>query len=262
MSPRSNATDGAALVFEDVSVVRDGRLIWSQGTFEVPSGGIVAVIGANGAGKTTLVQVILGLVRVAAGNVRVFGKRPGEDNNSIGYVPQNYASSSDEAIRVVDAVMLGLNGDRWAFRRATASQRRRVDEALRSVQAAELAGERLSRLSGGQRQRVAIAVALVARPKLLILDEPLASLDLGTQREIVRLLRGLHEDLGVTILVVAHDLNPFLSLLGSAIYLLDGHPHYDTIHDVVEEGLLSDVYGTPIEVAHTSQGGLYMRAAV
>ncbi|MDT5276729.1 MAG: zinc/manganese transport system ATP-binding protein, partial [Mycobacterium sp.] len=123
MSLRSNATDGPALVFEDVSVVRDRRLIWSQGTFEVPSGGIVAVIGANGAGKTTLVEVILGLVRVAAGNVRVFGRRPGEDNNSIGYVPQNYVSNSDEAIRAVDAVMLGLNGDHYAFRRVNASQR-------------------------------------------------------------------------------------------------------------------------------------------
>ena len=262
MSVRSNATDGAAVVFEDVSVVRDGRLIWSQGTFEVPSGGIVAVIGANGAGKTTLVQVILGLVRVATGNVRVFGKRPGEENNSIGYVPQNYISRSDEAIRAVDAVMLGLNGDRYALRRVTASQRRRVDEALRSVQIAELADKRLSRLSGGQRQRVAIAAALVARPKLLILDEPLASLDLGTQREIVRLLRGLHENLGVTILVVTHDLNPFLSVLDGAIYLLDGHPHYNTIDGVVEEELLGDIYGTPIEVAHTSQGGLYMRSVV
>jgi zinc/manganese transport system ATP-binding protein len=262
MSLRSNAIDSAALVFEDVSVVRDGRLIWSQGTFEVPPGGIVAVIGANGAGKTTLVEVILGLVWVAAGNVRVFGKRPGEENNSIGYVPQNYVSRSDEAIRVVDAVMLGLNGDRYALRRVTASQRRRVDEALRSVQIAELAGKRLSRLSGGQRQRVAIAAALVARPKLLILDEPLASLDLGTQREIVRLLRGLHENLGVTILVVTHDLNPFLSVLDGAIYLLAGHPHYNTIDGVVEEELLGDIYGTPIEVAHTSQGGLHMRSVV
>ncbi|HEY2199944.1 MAG TPA: ATP-binding cassette domain-containing protein [Mycobacterium sp.] len=262
MSLPSNAIDSATLVFEDVSVVRDGRLIWSQGTFEVPPCGIVAVIGANGAGKTTLVEVILGLVRVAAGHVRVFGKRPGEGNNSIGYVPQNYISRSGEAIRVVDAVTLGLNGDRYALRRVTASQRRRVDEALRSVQIAELAGKRLSRLSGGQRQRVAIAAALVARPKLLILDEPLTSLDLGTQREIVRLLRGLHEDLGVTILVVTHDLNPFLSVLDGAIYLLDGHPHYNTIDGVVEEELLGDIYGTPIEVAHTSQGGLYMRSVV
>ena len=68
--------------------------------------------------------------------------------------------------------------------------------------------------------------------------------------------------LGVTILVVTHDLNPFLSVLDSAIYLLDGHPHYNTIDGVVEEGLLGDIYGTPIEVAHTSQGGLYMRSAV
>ena len=262
MSLPSNDTGSTALVFDNVSVVRDRRLVWSLGKFEVPSGGIVAVIGANGAGKTTLLEVILGIVRVAAGIVEVFGKRPGQDNDSIGYVPQNYASSCDEAIRVVDAVTLGLNGGSWAFRRTTAAQRRSVDEALRSVQAAELGGKRLSRLSGGQRQRVAIAAALVARPKLLILDEPLASLDLGTQREIVKLLQSLHEDLGVTIPVAAHDLNPFLDVLDGAIYLLDGHPHYNTIDGVVDEGLLSDLYGMPVEAGRTSQGAVYIRGAV
>ena len=262
MSLSSNVTRDMALIFEDASVMRDGQLIWSQATLAVPSGGIVGVIGTNGAGKTTLLQVILGLVRVASGSVKVFGKRPGVDNDSVGYVPQNYATAADEAIRVFDAVMLGLTGVTWGLRRATASQRRRVDEALRSVQAAELAGKRLSRLSGGQRQRVAIAAALVARPKLLILDEPLASLDLATQREIVRLLRLLHEGLGVTILVAAHDLNPFLSVLNSAIYLLDGRPHYNTIDDVVDETLLSAVYGTRVEVARTAQSGLYVRGVV
>jgi zinc/manganese transport system ATP-binding protein len=254
--------DSTALAFNDVGVVRGGRLLWSEATFEVPSGGIVAVIGANGAGKRTLLQVVLGLIPVASGHVQVFGERPGEDNHSIGYLPQNYAFRSDQAIRAADAVMLGLNGYRWAFGRTTAAQRRRVEEALQSMHAADFAGKRLSQLSGGQRQRVAIAEALVARPKLLMLDEPLASLDLRSQREIVELLQRLHQDRGVTILVVAHDLNPVLNLLGSAIYLVDGHAHYDTIDSVLDDALLSQIYGIPIEVAPTQQGELYMRSVV
>jgi zinc/manganese transport system ATP-binding protein len=100
----------------------------------------------------------------------------------------------------------------------------------------------------------------VAQPQLLILDEPLTSLDLHSQREIVALLARLHAELAVTILVVAHDLNPLLPMLDSAIYLLDGHPHYAPIGDVVEEELLTHLYGTPIQVAHTPQGELYMRS--
>jgi zinc/manganese transport system ATP-binding protein len=252
----------AALTFDNVSAVRGGRLIWSEATFQVPSGGVVAVIGANGAGKSTLLQVILGLIPVASGQVRVFGERPGEDNQSIGYIPQNYALRSDYAIRAADAVMLGLTGYRWAFGRSTATQRRRVEEALESMRAKEFADQRLSQLSGGQRQRVAIAEALVARPPLLMLDEPLASLDLRSQREIVELLQGLHQDRGVTILLVAHDLNPVLALLDSAIYLIGGHARYDTIDNVLDDALLSDIYGTGIEVARCPHGDVYIRSVI
>jgi zinc/manganese transport system ATP-binding protein len=250
----------SALALDDVSVVRGGKLIWSEGTFEVPAGGIVAIIGSNGSGKTSLLKLILGLIPAASGRVQVLGKSPGEVNEFIGYVPQNYASASGEAIRVCDAILLGLNGTRWAFGRPTREERRRVAEVLDAVDAGPLALRRLSELSGGQRQRVAIAEALVADPKMLILDEPLASLDLRNQREIVQLLDRLNKDLGVTIMVVAHDLNPLLGVLSSAIYLLDGHAHFDTLDDVVDERLLSHLYGTPIQVVRTPQGVLYMRS--
>jgi zinc/manganese transport system ATP-binding protein len=260
---RSETGDAAtALAFTDASAVRGRRLIWSEATFEVPAGGMVALIGANGAGKTTLLHVILGLLPPACGEVRVFGRRPGEDNDGIGYVPQHYAASAGEAIRAYDMVMLGLIGRRWAFGRATAAQRRQVDEALAAVDATEFADRRLALLSGGQRQRIAIAEALVSTPRMLILDEPLASLDLRSQREIVALLGRLHRELAVTILVVAHDLNPLLPLLDSAIYLLDGHPHHATMTEVVDEALLTHLYGTPIEVAHSPQGAMYMRSVV
>lgn len=250
----------SALSFDDVSVSRGGRVIWSQATFEVPAGGVIAVIGPNGSGKTTLLKMILGLVPPTSGRLTVFGREPGEDNGQIGYVPQNYAETPGEALRAVDTVLLGLVGNRWTPGPASAHQRERVNRALAEVEAEGFARERLSTLSGGQRQRVAIAEALVAEPRLLILDEPLAALDLRSQREIVILLDRLHRSRGVTVLVVAHDINPLLPILDSAIYILDQHPHYAQITDVVDDDLLTHLYGTPIQVAHTAQGALYMRS--
>ncbi|MCB0929552.1 MAG: ABC transporter ATP-binding protein [Mycobacterium sp.] len=255
----ASGSGAPALEFDDVSVVRGGRLIWSEGTFDVPAGGITAVIGSNGSGKTTLLQLVLGLVPAASGKVRVLGRAPGESAAEIGYVPQHYAEGVGDAIRACDAVLLGLVGHRWGFGRARADQRDRVDAVLAAVGAEGFAGRRLSELSGGQRQRVAIAEALVSRPRLLILDEPLTAIDLRTQREIVALLARVRDEFDVTVLVVAHDLNPLLGILDSAIYLLDGHAHFDTMDSVVDADLLSHLYGTSVQVVHTPQGDLYMR---
>ncbi len=250
---------GPALTFDDVSVVRGGRTIWSDSTLQVDAGQFVAVIGSNGSGKTTLLKVVLGLVPTATGTVRVYGMRPGVLNDEIGYVPQHYDVNASEAIRARDAVLLGLTGRRWGFARPRAADRLRVDEALGWVEAGDLGDRRLSELSGGQRQRIALASALVSHPRMLILDEPLASLDLRNQHEIVDLLARLKRDLGVTIIVVAHDLNPLLPALDSAIYLLDGHAHHAAIDRVVDSDLLTHMYGAPVKVAHTLQGELYMR---
>jgi zinc/manganese transport system ATP-binding protein len=260
VSQPEHGADAAALTFDDVSVVRGGRLIWSEGSFEVPGGCIVAVIGSNGSGKTTLLHAVLGLIPVASGTVRVFGRPAGERNDAIGYVPQDYVATAGEAIRARDAVLLGPNGRRWGFSRPSAADRVRVDEALAWVEGTDLADMRVAQLSGGQRQRIAIASALVAQPRMLILDEPLASLDLRNQQEIVKLLARLNTELGVTILIVAHDLNPMLAVLNSAIYLLDGHAHHAAIDEVVDANLLTHLYGTQVQVAHTLQGELYMRS--
>src|SRR5262249_16778729 len=130
-------------------------------------------------------------------------------------------------------------GSRWGLGRLGPEERTRVDEALEAVGATAFAHRRMSRLSGGQQQRVAIAQALVAEPELLLLDEPLANLDVRNQQEIVGLLGAIGRERDVTVLVVAHDLNPLLSVVSGAIYLLDGHAHYDEIGDVVDEHLLT-----------------------
>jgi zinc/manganese transport system ATP-binding protein len=248
-----------ALTLTDVSAARGVRRIWSEGTFSIPTGSIVAVIGPNGSGKTTLLEMILGLLPPAAGELRVLGETPRRGDDRIGYVPQNYAAEVGEGIRCRDLVGLGRSGSRWGLGRRTPDDRARVDEALAAVGAADIARRRLSQLSGGQQQRVAIAQALVGDPELLLLDEPLANLDVHNQHEIVELLGRLRAERGVTILVVVHDLNPLLSILTGAIYLLDGHAHYGAIGDVVDSDLLTHLYDAPIKVVRTAQGDLFTR---
>jgi zinc/manganese transport system ATP-binding protein len=249
-----------ALDLEGVSAARDGNVIWSEGTFSVPRGAIVGVIGPNGSGKTTLLEMLLGLLPTASGTLTVLGEAPHQGNPRIGYVPQNYTAAIGEAIRCRDLVGLGRSGTKWGLGGRSRDDRARIDEALTAVSAEEFATRRISRLSGGQQQRVAIAQALVGDPELLLLDEPLANLDVRNQHEIVELLGALRAQRDVTILVVVHDLNPLLSILSGAVYLLDGHAHYGAIGDVVDSELLTHLYETPIRVVRTAQGDLFTRS--
>ncbi len=259
MRPESDAAPNAVLL-QGVSVARGGRTVWSDGSFVIPPGAIVGVIGPNGSGKTTLLEVLLGLLPPESGRVEVLGRTPSRGDARIGYVPQNYAATVGEAVRCRDLVALGLSGTHWGVRRLDRESRVRVDTALEAVGASTYADRRMSRLSGGQQQRVAIAQALVDDPELLLLDEPLANLDIRNQHEVVQLLRLLQVARGVTILLVAHDLNPLVSVLTGAIYLLDGHPHYGEIGSVVDADLLTHLYGTPIKVVRTAQGDLFTRS--
>src|SRR4051812_1594097 len=213
------------LTLDDVSAVRGENVIGGGGRFNAPAGELGGVMGPNGSGKTTLLEMILGLLPVGAGRLTVLGEPPHRGNPRIGYVPQNYAAEVGEAIRCRDLVTLGRTGTRWGLSRRTSGDRVQVDDALTAGSAQEFAGRRVSQLSGGQQQRVAIAQALVGDPTLLLLDEPLANLDVRNQHEIVALLGELRARHGVTILVVVHDLNPLLPVLSGAIYLLDGHAH-------------------------------------
>ena len=249
----------AALELEGAAVARGASSVWRDGSLAVPPRSVVAVIGPNGSGKTTLLQVMLGLLPLAEGRVRVLGEVPRRGDPRIGYVPQNYTATIGSAVRAVDLVALGLSGTRWGVRRLDADERARVDAALRAVGAEAFAHRRMSQLSGGQQQRVAVAQALVGDPDLVLLDEPLANLDLRNQQEIVDLLGRLHAERDVTIFVVAHDLNPLLGVLTGAIYLVDGHPHFAEIGEVVDEHLLTHLYGTRIQVVRTAQGDLFMR---
>lgn len=248
-----------AVALHGAAVVRGGRTIWERGDVQIPTGSLVVVIGPNGSGKTTLLQVVLGLLPVSQGTVQVLGGTPRTGDPRIGYVPQNYTATIGHAVRARDLVALGVAGTRWGLGRLRPHETELVETTLAAVGATEFAERRMSELSGGQQQRVAIAQALVSRPELLLLDEPLANLDVRNQNDVVELLDHLRQDLGMTVVVVAHDLNPLLSVLTGAVYLLDGHPHYAAIGDVVDEHLLTHLYGTRIRVVRTPQGDLFTR---
>ena len=251
-------TNRHAVVMRDAAVRRGDRTIWSHGTFEIPAGSITAIVGTNGTGKTTMMKAELGLVPLAHGTASVLGEPPGEANARIGYVPQNYAADIDSNLTAGQSVLLGLTGTRFGIHPVTRAQRARVREAMEFVGIADRARMRLSELSGGLRQRVAIAQALVCDPELLMLDEPLANLDLASQRTVVHVIARLNRELGVTVQVVAHDLNMLLPVLDGAVYLLDGHPHYASMRRMLDADLLTHLYGTRVEVVTTPQGDMFV----
>ncbi|WP_291527546.1 ABC transporter ATP-binding protein [Bifidobacterium sp. UBA744] len=246
------------IVFDNAAVSRGGTTIWHHGSFVIPSGSVTAIVGTNGAGKTTMMMAELGLVPLSQGSVTVLGKPAGKANARIGYVPQSYASGIDSSLTAEQSVILGLTGTRFGFHPVTKKQRSKAHEALRFVGVDDKASWRLSQLSGGLRQRVAIAQALVSDPELLMLDEPLANLDLASQRAVAHLLARLNHELGMTIQVVAHDLNMLLPTLTGAVYLLDGHPHYAAMNDVLDSHLLTHLYGTRVQVVTTPQGDMFV----
>lgn len=246
------------ITFRNASVKRGDRVIWRNGTFDIPAGSVTAIVGTNGTGKTTMMKAELGLVPLAEGTVRVLGRPAGEMNRRIGYVPQSYTSDVDSNLTAEQSVLLGLTGTRFGIHPTTRAERAKVREAMAFVGIADRARSRLSELSGGMRQRVAIAQALVADPLLLMLDEPLANLDLASQRATVQVLAKLNRELGMSIQVVAHDLNMLLPILTGAVYLLDGHPHYAALDEVLDSDLLTHLYGTSVRVVTTPQGDMFV----
>ena len=246
------------IVFDDACVQRGGTTIWKHGTFSIPSGSVTAIVGTNGAGKTTMMKAELGLIRTSSGSITVLGKPAGTMNHRIGYVPQSYASDIESNITAEQSVLLGLTLTRFGIHPITKKQKTKAHEALEFVGLADKARYRLSELSGGLRQRVAIAQALVSDPKLLMLDEPLANLDLASQRATVQVLDKLNHELGMTIQIVSHDLNMLLHILTGAVYLLDGHPHYAAMDEVLDSDLLTHLYGTTVQVVTTPQGDMFV----
>lgn len=245
----------AVLEVEDLSVELGRRRVLDGVTFTVAAGSFTGLIGTNGAGKTTLLRAILGLIPPTSGRILLGGVPRGTRSGAhrtVGYVPQKIALEPDMPMRARDLVGLGLDGHRYGLVRPTAARRRAVDEMLEAVNATAFADARVGSLSGGEQQRIMIAHALIGRPELLLLDEPLANLDIRSGQEVVELLDGIASEQGVAVLLSAHDMNPLLPVMDHLVYLADGRAASGTTEAVVRTEILSELYGHPVEVVRAA----------
>jgi zinc/manganese transport system ATP-binding protein len=252
-----------AVHFDQAGVRIGRRTIWSDVTLRVARGEFAAILGPNGVGKSTLVKAALGLVPLSSGTVTVLGRPPGQAGREIGYLPQRRTFDAGLRVRGVDMVRLGADGDRWGFplprlARLPGSRRarQRVEETIALVGASGYARRPIGQVSGGEQQRLLIAQALVRRPQLLVLDEPLDSLDLPSQAAVAGLISQICRQQQITVMLVAHDVNPILPYLDRVAYIARGGAVSGTPAEVITSQTLTARYGTPIEVVTTSDGRL------
>ncbi|MBO1325236.1 ATP-binding cassette domain-containing protein [Acetobacter sp. TBRC 12305] len=256
-------TQPPALQASGLSVMRQGRLVLDSVSFSVPAGSFVGVLGGNGAGKTTLFRAILGLEAASHGTICIEGHPAGQKGGhagraGIGYMPQLrrlVAGQLSGWHMVAAALGGGRPGLPWYGRAARA----RVDAALDAVDARGLAHRPLAALSGGERQRLLLAQALLDDPRILLLDEPLASLDPARMRETARRIYDLARARGLTVLMSTHDINPLQGFMDHVLYLAHGKALLGPVEEVMTTSALSALYGAPVEVIH-AQGRVFVVA--
>jgi zinc/manganese transport system ATP-binding protein len=236
------------LSLNDIQVRFNDRLVLQNIHFSIRPGEFAGLIGPNGAGKTTLLKVILGLLAPNQGRVTVDGKPVKHGNPLVGYVPQKIHLDPDTPLRARDLVALGLDGHRWGLPLPSRSRRQKVDEVLRAVDALGFADAPVGRLSGGEQQRLLIAQALLTQPKVLLLDEPLSNLDIRSAHEVVRLVSRIAKSQGIAVLLVAHDMNPLLDVMDKIVYMAAGNAAIGTVEEVIQNDVLSRLYGYDVEV--------------
>ncbi|KAF1063015.1 Zinc import ATP-binding protein ZnuC [Burkholderia gladioli] len=237
-----------ALALDHVTLELGGRTILREVSLAVEAGEFVGVLGPNGAGKTTLMRAVLGLVPAAGGRISVAGAPVARGNPAIGYMPQIRSALAGRRVRGHDFVAMAADGHRWGLPHASAEVRADVARVLDLVGGTALARRPLFELSGGERQRLLLAQCLLGAPKLLLLDEPLISLDPHHQRGVVELVRRVQQELGITVLFSAHELNPLLNALDRVLYLGNGTAALGTVDEVITRPVLSRLYGSPIDV--------------
>ena len=246
-----------AIELHGVTLRQGRRDVLAGIDLDISAGEFVGVLGPNGAGKTTLMRAVLGLLPASRGDIRVLGKPAARGNPAIGYLPQVRRSGGELRLSGWDFVAAVVSGHRLGLPFLGRMARSEVDRALDLVGARELARRPLVETSGGERQRLLLAQALIGRPRLLLLDEPLINLDPRHQGDVVTLVKALQAELAMTVLFSAHELNPLLGALDRVLYLGHGQAALGAIDEVITEPVLSRLYGAQIDVVRV-QGRIFV----
>jgi manganese/zinc/iron transport system ATP- binding protein len=230
------------VTFQRVTLGYGHRAVLTGISFDIPEGDFLGLVGPNGAGKTTILRAILGTLAPLGGSItRVPGLR-------FGYVPQRDQVDYNFPLKVVDVVLMGRYDRIGLGRRPRASDRQHALDALEHVGIPDLAEHPISALSGGQKQRTLIARALVGRPNVLVLDEPLSGMDLVATTQILGLVRELHARDRLTVLMVSHALNEVANYVERIALVADGRLRIGSVGEILSERTLSEIYGIPVDV--------------
>ena len=238
----------SVIELDSVTISLGGRSVLADASFTIERGEFIGVLGPNGAGKTTVMRAILGLITPSAGSIRVFDRAPQRGDAAIGYLPQVRTVLPDLRVRGFDFIASSVHGERWGVPALAKADRDMINTTLAAVGARDLAERPLSDVSGGERQRLLLAQALLGEPRLLLLDEPLISLDHRYQEAVVQLVRNFARERNITVLFSAHELNQLVGALDRVLYLGNGQAALGTVAEVVTSPVLSRLYGTDIEV--------------
>ena len=224
----------------------EGKEVLSDINLTVTSDDYLGIIGPNGGGKTTLIRLILGLMKPTSGTIRFFKeeKRKGETNEdkhlkevkeiSMGYLPQYNALDKQFPISVYEVVLFGLSKSKKLFARYTKAQHQQVRDTLERMQLTDLKDRHIGALSGGQLQRVLLARAIVAKPDVVILDEPNTYIDRRFQKQMYEMLEQINKE--CAIIIVSHDIAEVLNNV-KHIACVNHHLHYHDTADMPREKL-------------------------
>ncbi|HVC59160.1 MAG TPA: ATP-binding cassette domain-containing protein [Acetobacteraceae bacterium] len=237
-----------AIELRDVRLALGARTILDGVSLDIAASEFVGVLGPNGSGKTTLMRAVLGLVAPVHGTIRVLGRPAARGNPAIGYMPQVRGAIGNLRLRGWDFVAGAVEGHRLGLPILGKAGRAEVDRVLDLVGARDLAHRPLAETSGGERQRLLLAQTLIGRPRLLLLDEPLISLDARHQDNAVDVVSRVCRERGVTVLFTAHELNQLLGHLDRVLYLGNRQAVLGTVDEVITAPVLSRIFATEIEV--------------
>ena len=218
-------------------------------SIQIQRGTTVGLIGPNGGGKTTLIKILIGLLEPDAGSIVIDGMSPVKAvrrGDVIGYLPQNPGRPDRFPLSVRQTVQLGLAGKTGICRAYAKSDLEFVEFLLERTEIVDLADRPIGQLSGGQLQRVFIARALSTRPRILLLDEPTTGVDRRNQQRFIEFLLALKKELGLTVIMVSHDLRA-VSAIADRIACLNLTLHYHDVPERIPADLLYRMFACDLQ---------------
>lgn len=236
-----------AVSCKELQIRIGSKIIFDRLDFSIKEGQFVGVFGPNGAGKTTFFKCLFGNIPYSHGKLEVLGQPPIKIRGKIGYVPQQRdifpLNLTGRAF-----IATAIRGNRFGIPFLFREDQKEIDRVLALVDAKDLAQQPLTELSGGQRQRLLLAQALLGKPNILILDEPLNNIDPKWTQHILNLIKHIQSQQKLTVLLSTHDLNPLVNIIDQVLCLGNKTAILGKAEEVITSEILTDLYQTPMQV--------------